>query len=106
MDLSGISAILAFLGNIPAVGPVIATILSYALPVSAVATAIIACWHGLVGLVVALSMVPGLHGMKPLADKLKLAATPVDSFINTWIVGLLKQLSLLPAPQQKSPPQA
>lgn len=99
MDL--ISSVLAFLAQIPVVGQWLAVIVSYAVPASVVITALVAVWHSLVLALVAMSQVPGLSGLSGLANTLKTSEDSVEGFINTYVMPVLKQLSLLPLPKQQ-----
>ena len=99
MDL--IFGILQFLGGIPAVGPVLATIVTYALPAVAVITALVALWHAIVVCIGALAVVPGLQGLAGLAAKLSGADLKVDGFVKTYVLPFLNRLSMLPLPTKK-----
>lgn len=96
MDL--LTGVLTFLAQVPYVGPVIAIIVKFALPLVAVVTAIVAVWHAVVLALQALAMVPGLQGLANLANSLKTSEDKVDGFVNTYILPALNRLSVLPLP--------
>ena len=100
MDL--ITTLLSFLAQIPVVGTWLAAIVSYAIPASAVVTALVALWHALVLALVALAQVPGLSGLAGIANTLKTDDDAVEGFVSTYILPVLKQLSLLPLPAVKA----
>lgn len=100
MDL--ITMLLGFLGNIPLVGGILAKVVVFALPASAVVTALVAVWHAVVGVVSALSVAfPSLAG---LAASLKADEDKITSFSNSWILPILNRLSLLPLPKAPADP--
>jgi len=99
MDL--IMGLLTFLGQVPYVGPILATIVSLALPVTAVVTALVACWHAVVMVFSALAMVPGLGSLQALADKLKHSEELFGGFVSKYVLMFLNRLSMLPLPKKQ-----
>lgn len=103
MDLSWIAPVFTFLAAVPVIGPILVKILAYALPASAVATAIVALWHATIGFMVALAAVPGLSGLSKVATELQTDENATDTFVNTYVLGILSQLSLIPVPKVAAP---
>lgn len=103
MDLVAmIPAILKFLSEIPSVGPIVSKIMAVIAVIGIVpgiATAFVAAWHALVMFLQALSMIPGLARLAPLASVLKADEDKLVSFENGVLLPLVQQLSVLPLPK-------
>lgn len=93
-----IMTVLGFLTSVPYVGTFLAAVVGYALPLSAVVTALVAVWHAVVIAMGVLAMVPALKGLAPLANTLKTDDAAVTGFVSTWLTPILNRLSLLPLP--------
>lgn len=99
--------VLAMLAAIPAVGPILAKVVAIAVPVSAVATAIVAVWHACVVALAALAHIPGLSKLQGAADFFKTTEDKIVSFEKGWLMPILDQLSMIPLPVEKpKDPQA
>lgn len=96
-----IMSLLAAIGSIPAVGPVLAKAIAVAAIILPAATAIVAVWHSLIGLVVSLSKVPGLSSLQGVADKLNVWDQEAEGVLNQYVLPLLNRLSALPVPEKK-----
>ena len=98
--------ILAMLAAIPAVGPILAKIVSVAAPVSAGVTALVACWHAVVVALAGLAHVPGLSKLQGAADFFKTTEDKIASFEHGWLMPILDQLSMIPLPTVVAAPAA
>jgi hypothetical protein len=97
-----VTTLLTFLGNIPVVGHYLSLLVSFALPLTAVVTALVAVWHAVVGIVAAVAALPGMSKLQGLADSLKADEDKLVSFENSWILPILNRLSMLPLPASSS----
>ncbi len=95
--------VLTLLGSIPAVGPYLVIVMNWAVPLSGVITALVAVWHAIVLAMSALANIPALAGLKKYANALSTDDTAVEGFVNTYILPVLSQLSMLPLPKMKKP---
>jgi hypothetical protein len=93
-----IAMLLQALQAIPYVGPVIVFGLNLVLPLSAVMSAFVGCWQGVVLLLQALGSIPMLGFFKTLATKLAADEAVVNGVINNNILPFIKQLSAIPIP--------
>lgn len=98
MDLS---VIIAFVASLPYVGPFVAPALTIVLGASAVVTALFALWHAFVGVLLALSLIPGLSGLAAFANQLKTLEDSTEGFFAGKIKPILDRLSLIPIPKKK-----
>ena len=96
------SWVLSLLSSIPVLGPYLAVAMQWAVALSGIVTALVAIWHAVVLAVGALAKLPGLSGLAGLAASLSTDDTAVEGFVNTYILPLLSQLSLLPLPAVKA----
>lgn len=94
------AAIIAFLMSVPVVGPWVAIALKVLLPLSVIATAVVALAHATIAVMKAMALIPGLAGLSALSDKLKVKADAAEGFFNTKVKPILDRLSLIPLPKQ------
>lgn len=99
-----VSFIISILQGIPVLGPVLAVIISYAMPVAGIVSAIVALWHGVVLALQALALIPAFKGLSSVATALQTDENAADSFINTWVTPVLDQLSMIPLPSVPAAP--
>lgn len=97
--LNVISMLIGYFGSVPSVGKYIAIGLSVILSLGAVATAIVGMWHGIVVLLQALASVPGLQGLKGVADSMKIQEDKINDFENNKILPILNRLSAISLPK-------
>lgn len=93
--------VLTLLGSIPAVGPYLVIAMNWAVPAAGIVTALVAVWHAVILAIVALAKIPVLSSLSGLANSLTTDDTAVEGFVNTYILPVLNQLSMLPLPQLK-----
>jgi len=92
---------LTFLATIPFIGHYLQIIASYAIPATAIISALVGVWHGVVAVFVALAQVPGLSFLSGIAQTLQVDGEAVDGFINKWILPILNRFSMIPLPKLK-----
>ena len=102
MDLTGLLQwLLPFLSGVPALAPVVAIVgkvLGMSLGLAAVCTALVAFWHAVVGLLVALEkLFPVLHGVAEWAHA---EEDKVGAIVNK-AASILNELSILDIPSVK-----
>ncbi len=86
---------------IPALAPyltVLALIISHVGIILGVITALVAVWHAVVQLLIALSKIPGWGSLGTLANKLLADSEVIDKDSN-WLIQFLNQLSAVKPPQ-------
>lgn len=97
--LSVVSMLISYFGGMPSVGKYMALGLSIIVSLGAVATAIVGMWHGLVVLLQALASVPGLQGLKGVADSMKVQEDKIKDFENNKLLPILNRLSAISLPK-------
>lgn len=101
MDIIGlISSFLAVFGSIPVLGKAMVVVVSSSLALVVVVNAFVAAWHSLVIALNAVSAVPGLSGLKNVADALKADEAIIDDFTKNKLLPFLSQISALPVPKK------
>ncbi len=96
-----VNQLLQMLYGVPYVGPVAGAVLGLVLPISALMTAVVALWHGLVMLASALALIPGLQKMQGVATWLQTEDAVVQGVMAKWVKPVVDRLSLLPLPTVK-----
>lgn len=99
-----VTFIVGILQGIPFLGPILAVIITYAMPVAGIVSAIVALWHGVVLALQALALIPAFSGLKNVATALQTDENAAETFINKWVLPLLDQLSLIPLPSVPAAP--
>lgn len=98
--ISVIVGLLNMVAGIPVIGKVLAVVLSALVGVSALVTAVVGIWHGVVAAMQALASIPGLQGLNGVANSLKAKDAAVNkeaSQLLFWI----QQLSSISIPVNK-----
>lgn len=109
-----ISTIMTFLAGVPYIGPVISVIVGIALPLAAVATSLVAVWHGLVILIQAVALMLTAIGALPklgalqnvgqklaaVADKMKADEDVISGEVAGTVVPFLNRLSVISLPKK------
>jgi hypothetical protein len=95
-------SMIQMVSSIPSVGPILAKAVALAGLLSAAASAVVGVWHALVGVIVALSKVPGLQSLQALSEKLRMYDDQAQGVLNQYILPSLDRLSVLPLPQKPS----
>lgn len=104
--VSVIASVLGLVSSIPAVGHILSVVLGVVVGLSAVVTALVAIWHGVVSAITALSALPGLSGLQAVAKKLQADSAVVDAD-SSQLLSWIERLSAIPVPQtQTTPPTA
>lgn len=101
--ISSIASVLQMVSGIPAVGKYIAVALGVLVGLSALVTALVGFWHGLVSVISALAAFPGLQGLQSLAGSLKADSAIVDADSNQ-LLSWIERLSAIPVPQAAAAP--
>lgn len=101
MDISGlINTLITLISSISGVGPILAKIIPIILVASGIISGVIAAWHGLNGLILGLSKIPGLSVLSGIAVKVQSLDDEAEGFLNKWVIPILNRLSLIPIPQK------
>jgi hypothetical protein len=95
--VSMIVALLNMVASIPVVGKVLVVVLSALVGVSALITALVGVWHGVVAAVSALASIPGLSGLSGVAKALQADAVVVDAD-TSQLLSWIQQLSAISIP--------
>ena len=95
MDLN---TIVGFLNNIPGVGQYVTLVVSIAIVLPGIVTALVTIWHCVVQIMLLVAKLPKCDGMAPIANKMLADSQVVDADSNKAIQ-VLSKLSSLPLPQ-------
>lgn len=98
--------LLGALAAVPVVGKILVVVVASAGALAGVSSALVAMWRAVVLVLASLSLVPGLSGLKAVADKLKTSQDAVDDFEQNKILPILNRLSTIPLPKKPEDPAA
>lgn len=98
--VSVIVGLLNMVAAIPVIGKVLAVVLSALVGVSALVTAVVGIWHGVVAAIQAMASIPGLSGLSGVANSLK-AANAVVEADSSQLLSWIQQLSAISIPVSK-----
>lgn len=88
------------MGGVPMVAKILAIVVMVAGLLSALVSALIALWHAVVGVLLAVGAFPKMQSVAALAAKLQVEEQKVDDFANNKLIPILNRLSVIPLPQK------